>query len=244
MTSRYLRPSPPALLALGLFLLCTVLGGCGGTEASEQGVSVPGGRILAGPPEPVDTAQRYLFYLHGGIVEEQRVRPSHAQFGLYEYQKMLLRFADAGLWVISESRPPKTDVAAYAGQVAEEVRALLAAGVPADQITVVGFSKGGGIALLAANLLQEKDVRFVILGACGDWLERVPMEVTGQFLSIYELSDDYGRSCRGVFARGGPGLRFREIRLALGRSHGVFYRALDDWLLPTQEWALGGPSAP
>ena len=49
--------------------------------------------------------------------------------------------------VISEQRPRNTDVEEYAGKVTGQITALLDAGVPAENITVLGASKGAAIAI-------------------------------------------------------------------------------------------------
>ena len=111
--------------------------------------------IVADVPDTVDPAARYLFYLHGAIIERAGERPTHPVFGVYEYRKILETFADRGLIVISEARPAGTEAAEYAAKVAQQVRTLLAAGVPPDHVTVAGFSKGGGIAILASSSLAR-----------------------------------------------------------------------------------------
>ncbi|HVR29020.1 MAG TPA: hypothetical protein VMS86_05740 [Thermoanaerobaculia bacterium] len=72
----------------------------------------------------------YLIYLHGRIVEEQGVRPTHPRFGVYEYEAILARLAEGGLQVTSEVRPPNTDPIEYAQTVAGQVQSWIDAGVP------------------------------------------------------------------------------------------------------------------
>jgi len=160
------------------------------------------GTIHRAVPSEVDTESRYVIYLHGRIIEDEGVRPTHPQFGVYEYEAILKELAGYGLEVISEVRPPSADGAEYARRTAQQVRELIAAGVPEDHITVMGFSKGGAIAILTSWELQEPAVRYVWLAACGDWAFRMSALVpAGRILSIHEASDNLGVSCAPLFAR-------------------------------------------
>jgi len=181
-------------------------------------------------------APPYVFYLHGRIIEDQGERPTHPEFGVYEYRKILDELSSEGFDVISERRPPGTEPAAYADRVAEQVRELLTRGVPPERITVVGFSKGGGIATLASAALKEPEVGFVWLAACGDGTfgPSGPRPV-GDVLSIFEASDPLGASCAGLFERGSE-LRHEEIRIETGLGHGAFYTPRREWMGPLTAW--------
>ena len=50
---------------------------------------------------------------------------------------------------------------------------------------------------------------------------------------------DSAGSCEELFQISeGKGLgRYREIVLQVGTGHGILYKPLDDWVLPTVEWA-------
>jgi len=195
-------------------------------------------QIVAAVPSQIDPGARYLFYLHGAIIERAGVRPKHPQFGIYEYQEILEVFAGRGFVVISEARPAGTDGKAYAAKVAEQVRALIAGGVSHWHITVVGFSKGGGIAITASSILAEKRLNFVFMGACGPWLDSRPEIVpNGRMLALREASDNLVGSCDGLFARAAGNGEREEITLELGGGHGAFYRPRPEWIEPIVEWA-------
>jgi hypothetical protein len=223
---------------LGLiFLSClTVFGACG-TEDSSRADMTP--RILDNVPGVIDPSARYLFYLHGRIIEEEGVRPTHPVFGIYEYEAILQAFAGRGFVVISEARPPGTDAAAYAEKVATQVRALLADGVPPEHITVVGFSKGGAIAILASSVLANDRLNFVFVASCGPWsADRPEIVPWGRLLGIREASDDLAGPCDALFARSPTGADQHQIVLDLGGGHGAFYRPHPEWIDAVAAWAL------
>ena len=195
------------------------------------------GSILSDVPAQVRTDARYLIYLHARIVEEQGQRPTDERFGVYEYQQILDTLAASGAEVIAEPRPRGTDFRAFGAHVADQVRRLMAAGVPAERIAVVGFSKGGAIAMVASALLGDPRIAFVFLGPCGDWVQgRDDVDVRGRILSIYEASDELGTSCEPLFAQAGEPGEHREIRIDTGAGHGAFFRPRPEWLTPLLHW--------
>lgn len=192
----------------------------------------------SGGAPPAQARKTYLFYLHGRIVEDQGPRGISPRFGRYDYPSTLAAFRARGLEVISEVRPKDTDPSAYADRVVREIRALLARGVAPSRITVVGASKGSVIASLVSTRLRDPSVRYVLLANCNDWLIRThDPRLTGEVLSIYEESDEIGRSCRPVAARSPRLRRFTEIRLRTGLGHGMVYRPIRAWVDPAAAWA-------
>ncbi len=195
------------------------------------------GTITATEPAHVDPHARYVLYLHGRIIEEEGRHPTSPQFGVYDYDGILNAFAGAGLQVISEARPKGTQIRVYAEKVAGEVRQLLDAGVPADHVTVVGFSKGGGIAIVTSSLVRVAGVRYVFLAACGAPVPDAPVfPVTGHVLSIHEASDDIGLSCQPLFRQSPEVAETREIEISTGKRHGAFFQPRPEWLTPTLAW--------
>ena len=95
-------------------------------------------------PETVDPNARYMIYLHGGWPETRPLSELHPKNGLFEYEKIILALAGSGFEVISELRSEKTNPRRYVRTRAlPQIKALIEKGVPANRITVVGFSKGG-----------------------------------------------------------------------------------------------------
>jgi hypothetical protein len=195
-----------------------------------------------GFPDRIDPGARYLIYLHGKIIEELGLRPTSPEYGVYEYERILETLRSYGLGVISEPRPKDTDPKAYAEKVAGEVRTLVAAGVPPENVTVVGASKGAVIAMLASTALKNKKVNFVIMAACSDPIfESFDIDLYGNVLSIYDFKDKYGRTCDRFFAKASGLGRKAEIELKLGTGHAVLFQPLKEWVEPTVRWAKGEP---
>jgi len=190
------------------------------------------------------TGDKYLFYLHGKIIEDQGIpRPRSEKFGYYEYEKILEAFRSRGFVVRSEIRPQNTDALGYAQKVVGEVRRLLQAGVSPGRITVVGASKGGIIAMLASAMLQNRDLNFVFLASCHDVafkeLQARGMSVSGNIFSIYDAADTGAGSCRNFFkaARENNLGSVKEVVVRLGLGHGLLYRPYAEWVEPVVAWA-------
>jgi len=199
------------------------------------------GRVLESVPASIRGEARYVFYLHGRIIEEQGRRPVHADFGVYEYDEVLRALATEGAEVISEPRPAGTRVGAYAELVVTDVKRLIAAGVEPRRITVIGFSKGGSIALIASSELADTSINFVFLAACHEAIMSAPqLRVAGRMLSIHESSDELGLSCEPLFERAAAGSVHEEVVIETGERHGAFYRPRAEWLLPTLRWIKAG----
>ena len=64
----------------------------------------PAARVIVRVPERPDPASRYLFYLHGRIVEDQGVNAVSPEYGRYRYSTILQRLAGHGFVVVSEAR--------------------------------------------------------------------------------------------------------------------------------------------
>ncbi|MFL6739359.1 MAG: alpha/beta hydrolase [Sphingomicrobium sp.] len=192
----------------------------------------------AAAPSATTQGPRYLYYLHGKIIEDLGPAGVSPRFGAYDYPGIIQAFERAGLTVVSEVRPKDTDPSAYADKVVAEVRDRLDGGVPAADITIVGASKGAVIAMLVSSRLRVDGVHYVFLANCNDWMERTfAPRFTGDVLSIYEASDDIGQSCRPIAERSPAIGRFDEIRLETGLGHGVVYRPLPEWVDPATTWA-------
>jgi hypothetical protein len=222
------------LRKLLLLLVCAflILSGCKSADLSSYAF-----------PEKINPSTHYLFYLHGKIVEDQGLKAVSPEYGEYQYKEILKKLGSTGQVVISEQRPKDADPLEYAQITSGQVTSLLKAGVPPGNITVVGASKGAGIAIFVSNLLANEQINYVLLAICDpltvDFLAQGGIALYGNVLSIYDETDSYAGSCENLFsASAGYGLeKYEEIVLHLGKGHGILYQPYDEWLLPTLEWA-------
>jgi hypothetical protein len=195
---------------------------------------------LSDVPQKADPEARYLFYLHGYIVEAGNTRPTSPRFGVYEYEQILEVFRQSGFVVISEARRQAREIEPYARKVAEQVRRLLESGVPPEHITVSGASQGAWIAMLASTYLENQNINFVLIAACSaeeGFLKMVNLH--GNVLSIYEKSD-LPRSCASYRADATGMNEWKEVEVNTGLRHGFLYRPMKEWIEPTIAWALRG----
>ena len=187
--------------------------------------------------QTVNPKAKYLFYLHGKIVEDQGAKAVSERYGAYEYDKIVEGFRAEGFNVVSEVRPKDTDVEKYAEKVAEQVRQLLKDGVSPENITVVGASRGAFITMLASTYIKNKNVNFVIIAGCSVSKEFLNLaNLYGNVLSIYEKSDTTG-SCKAVFDDAEGLNKQKEVMLETGLAHGFIYKPMREWLIPTLDWA-------
>jgi acetyl esterase/lipase len=225
-------------------LFAFTIAACAQTRTAQQSApqasapTPPAPRVLPDVPTQIDKGARYLIYLHGRIIEEQGTRAVSPVHGAYEYEQILAALAAGGYTVISDVRPRGTDADEYAAKVAGQVGALLKAGVPPGHVTVVGASKGGGIAVLTSALVRNRDVNFVVLAGCGagNAGRPTPPDVWGHILSIYDSKDDGVTSCQRLFERSTGLGRHREIVTQVGIGHGLLYRPFKEWVGPTIAW--------
>ena len=194
-------------------------------------------QIMQHAPENPDITKRYLFYLHGLIVEEAGIRPRSEEHGYYEYQLILEALAREGFIVISEARSKGTEIKAYADTLAAQVKALLAKKVVPGNITVVGASKGGVISAYVSTILKEKGINFVILaGLFEKCLVDESLKLYGNVLSIHDRSDKQSMTPSLYFQRSEGNGKFKAIILSLDIGHGLIYRPYREWLDPLVEW--------
>lgn len=181
-----------------------------------------------------------IVYLHGRIIEVEGVQPVHERFGLYDYLGTIEALRANGATVISEVRPADTNVVEYAQKVVEQIEDLIASGEAAGNVTVVGFSKGGAIAIYVSSLLKNPEVNFVFLASCSEWISSAPgLSVNGNILSIFEKSDTLAGSCKQLVQRNSEISSFHEIKLSTGRGHGAFYLPRKAWVEPLLSWVKG-----
>jgi hypothetical protein len=184
-------------------------------------------------PENPDSTKRYLFYLHGLIVEEAGIRPQSEEHGYYEYEMILEAFASEGFIVISEARAIGTQIKPYAEKIVSQIKKLLENKVLPENITIVGASKGGIISAYVSCMLREQKINYVFLaGLFEKCLTDENLKLYGNVLSIHDRSDKLPITPALYFQRSGGLGKFKEIVLSLDVGHGLIYRPYREWLEP------------
>jgi hypothetical protein len=192
--------------------------------------------ITPSDTKDINVAAIYLFYLHGGIVQEYGAKAVSPYYGSYEYTAILDTLDNYGFHVISEVRPKGTTEVEYAEKVKYQVDSLLASGISPKQVVVVGASAGAYIALEVALTLRNPAVNFVVIGLCSTYARNYfapkKQKLYGKFLSIYEVSDSKG-SCQEIFS---DVKSFKEVALTMGIDHAFLFKPYDEWIKPLVEW--------
>jgi hypothetical protein len=188
------------------------------------------------------SAQKYIFFLHNSFIEMAGAEAVHPEYGKAEYNEIIKAFKEAGFNVISEVRAKNTDVKEYAKKTVKQMDSLIHKGVKPGDITVIGTSKGGQIAMYVSGYLKNKDANFVFIGCCGEEGSDAKPEINfcGNVLSIREKSDVGIGSCLQLKDKSVNKVgHFKEIELNTGLKHGFLFKALPDWIRPCVAWANG-----
>jgi hypothetical protein len=186
------------------------------------------------------SAQRYVFYLHGKIVEDQGPNARNEAFGTYEYENILAAFREEHFTVISECRKPDTDVKEYAHKVAAQADSLLKLGVKPGNITVIGASKGALIAMYVSTYLKNPHVNFVFMSSCNDYVMGSLTDIAfcGNILSIHEKSDEGNGACDKLKDLSKmPVPHYKDLEINTGLKHGYLYKPISEWMNPAIGWA-------
>ena len=206
------------------------------------------GGVSSAVPASPDRSARHVIYVHAiGLDRTPDDPASRARFA-----RVTQTLAADGLDVIAEVRPAGTiqkapeDLDRYAQKIAGQVRQLLAAGVPASHINVVGYSRGAVITFMSATHVAEPGVGYVLIAACmndtGAFKGFVPVmmryaeRVRGQFLSIAEKSDPDFASCAPYFAKAAARPPLAEHIVATGKGHDFAVEPDGAWVEPVTAW--------
>ena len=196
---------------------------------------------MATAEEPADAgANVHLFYFDGRIVEDG-LPAIHPTFGEYQFTDIVTALDRPGISLHAKQRGPDADVEAEAMEAVTAINALIASGVPADHIAIVGASKGSLIASRVSHELGDRQMKLVILAGC--WPSMVETLIAneqfvfGDVLEVRDIEDKGLEPGCGELIDSSPGVtRHKAIVTELGVSHGLIYRPYKEWLEPTLEW--------
>jgi len=194
------------------------------------------GEIYDSFPKTINPEANYVFYSHGKIVEGTNARPIHSRWGVYEYPKVKQAMVDDSYHLIAYHRPANTDAKLFAQKLVKDIHKLINAGVSEENISLVGFSRGGEITMLVSNLLKSRKIKTILLASCSKHLRgNKDYKLYGQIYSIYEVSDVVG-SCQFLVDDNSTVDVFKEIAINTGEEHGAFYRPASEWIIPLKIW--------
>jgi len=170
--------------------------------------------------------------MHGGYVERRGGNED------YRFGAILEALAAKGFVVIGEERDP-TSIGDYARRIADQVRYLLGAGVPVENITIGGHSKGGFIALVAATRIVKPDIKYAIMSACGlegtrfrrpysEFIRKNASKLKGHFLVAWAADDNVANDCDQALDKGG--VPYENKVLPAGQGHKLFYAPAPVWI--------------
>lgn len=199
-----------------------------------------GQSISSSLPKEVVPSERYLFYLHGGVVTglgDNAINPSAPEWGPYEYLNILDSLQSRGFHVISENRKEGVEDSVYVNKIVKQVDSLLTQEVPAENLLMVGASAGWSIAVYVSSKLKNEDISFVLMGGCWPetYKEYLGIELYGHFLSIIEASDPH-QTCGKLFENRTQLSSYQEVTLHTGLSHGFIYKGYQEWIDPVVFW--------
>lgn len=179
-----------------------------------------------------DKKEKHVFYLHGSILEGASGNMISPEFGEYQYDKIIKRFAESGIIVHSELREAETSIDIYADKIILQLETLLADGVNAEDITIVGASKGGLIAMMVSTKFTDPAISYIILGSCNQWVaDHYAFSLHGRIFSIFEHTDEMGGESCDVMKANSPDMySFIEMKTNTGLGHGFLYKPLDEWM--------------
>ncbi len=189
----------------------------------------------------IDPSKKYVFYLHGRIVQEQE-NPVSKEYGLYDYPAIVTALQSSDYHLITERRAKGTEISNYAVYVKAQIDSLMSKGVAGEKIYVVGASMGAGITMEVSRLTNNSKLNFAVLALCDESLFEFAREVNlkpcGNFLSIYENSDE-AKSCSKLLKDQNCVSGFREVQLTMNNRHGFIYQPHKEWVDPLKKWIAG-----
>lgn len=182
---------------------------------------------------------KYIYYLHGKIIEIQGRNAVSDEYGKYEFDSIVTALSGEGHKVIAEVRTENVGYTEYANKISSEIDSLVKLGVKPTDITVIGASKG---AIIASNIsnINLNPINYVLLAGNNKYQEENNnWKFHGQVLCIYDLSDSIAGSSYDYWKNNeNYTTRFEQLELKTNLGHGFLYKPLKDWIEPTRKWIL------
>lgn len=195
--------------------------------------------LLIGCASNTQNNKKYIYYLHGRIIEIQGKNAVSEEYGKYEFDSIVLALSGEDNNVIAEVRTENVDYIDYANKVSKEIDSLVRMGVKPRNITIIGASKG---AIIASHISDRNinPINYVLLAGNNEYQEKNnAWKFHGQVLCFYDQSDtiaggnyDYWKNKQNYTNK------FEQIELKTNLGHGFLYKPMKEWIEPTLKWIL------
>jgi len=109
------------------------------------GSTAIGQTVTTNVPRQIKKSEKYLFYLHGGVVTilgNDAINQSMPEWGPYQYLSILDSLRNRGFNVISENRKEGVADSVYVNKIVFQIDSMLKAKASTKNIVVVGASSG------------------------------------------------------------------------------------------------------
>lgn len=213
--------------------------------------------VVKEPPASPNPDGRYMFLMFG--LQTEILGPdSYNQMYQKRYETTALAkaFSERGYTVITEIRPRNTVEEDYSNKITTQVRQLMKQGVKPENIVVAGHSKGAVMTLVAAGMLSEASLKFVVMAGYAlpsttrianvnprqlytGFIEKYAPKAQGSMLSIYDKEDHEFQTCQ-EYGQAAAGLKLTEKVVdsgsAPGKGHAAFYTPDSRWLDIVVDW--------
>ncbi len=144
----------------------------------------------------------------------------------------------------------------YGAWIAAQVKQLISQGVKPSNIVEAGHSKGAVTTLVAAGIVSQPEVKYVVMAGCAlpsttrianvnprqlyvGFVHKYAFTARGKMLSIYDKEDFEFQSCH-EYGKVATGLNLSEKIVetgsASGKGHAAFYSPDPKWLSVVAEW--------
>jgi len=186
---------------------------------------------------PIAQDKKFIYYLHGRIIEIQGKDAVSEIYGKYELDSITKALLLPQSEVKSEIRSTNVDPLAYAQEVSAEIDSLLKSGIKPVNITVIGASKG---AIIASHIssINKNPINYVLLAGNNDYQEQHnDWQFNGNVLCFYDDSDTIaGKNYDYWKNKSKDALTFEQIKIEKSLGHGFLYQPYPEWIVPTKKW--------
>ena len=183
--------------------------------------------------------KKYIYYLHGRIIEIQGKNAFSEEFGSYEFDNIIKALKVDNSIVIADIRNENVDYLDYANLVSNQIDSLINLGNNPKNITIIGASKG---AIIASNIssINTNLINYVLLAGNNDFQEENnDWKFHGQVLCFYDDSDNIaGKNYDYWINKANYTTKFEQIKIDKSLGHGFLYKPYKEWIEPTRKWIL------